>query len=449
MNSEIQSDIEVSNSTTPLIPNQVFLGSGNKLVQEEGFGHLDLESEEEIELEVATDSISKEIPRIFIFINPKAGSREGEKLLNMHIDRMRMRLDNGESVEVLFYDIMDEISRLRGMSAVKLYSKSSKVRVISAGGDGTPAWVIQEMIRVGVCLSSVYLIVLPFGTVNVLSRNLGWHKAVSTYQMANSMLGFREVVKVMMEGEAVKYDVWNVEIQVESTGFIEIQRKFKKGTTRVHLTDKQGCDLKKVRRFMVSFFSIGLDGRIGFQFDKHRTRNRSCNVFCYLLSGFENICCSRNPPITSFTSQFSTYESGNKQIIYDSHKDFVRQDAVVFMAINQHTFGPNYHIWDRAANWEALMNPDWQPQSTFDGLLEWLAVPSLGLQLEIVKAIGIDALRMHQGRGPFHINFSNEELSSTLYMEIDGEYLSVYRPKEVILSLSHECTDLNFLQHNV
>lgn len=127
----------------------------------------------------------------------------------------------------------------------------------------------------------------------------------------------------------------------------------------------------------------------------------------------------------------------------------MRQDAVVFMAINQHTFGPNYHIWDRAAKWEGLMNPQWQPQSTFDGLLEWLAVPSLGLQLEIVKAIGINALRMHQGRGPFYINFSKEELSSALYMEIDGEYLSVYKPKQVILSLSHECTALKFLQHNV
>ena len=449
MNFERQSGVESSIDTIPFIPNQVFLGSGNKLVQEEGFGSRNLISEDQIESEVATDSLNKQIPRIFIFINPKAGSREGEKLLNMHIDRMRMRLDNGESVEVLFYDIMDELSRLRGMSGLKLYSKSNKVRVVSAGGDGTPAWVIQEMIRVGVCLSSVYLIVLPFGTVNVLSRNLGWHKAVSTYQMVNSMIGFRKVVRVMMEGEAVKYDVWSVEIQVESAGFIEIQRKFKKGTSRVHLTDKQGFDLKKVRRFMVSFFSIGLDGRIGFEFDKHRTRTRSCNVICYLLSGFENICCSRNPPITSFTSQFSTYESGNKEIIYDSHRDFVSQDAVVFMAINQHTFGPNYHIWDRAANWEALMNPQWQPQSTFDELLEWLAVPSLGLQLEIVKAIGINALKMHQGRGPFHINFSKEELSSLLYMEIDGEYLSVYKPNQVILSLSHECTDLNFLQHNV
>lgn len=449
MNSDIQSDLESFHTNIPLIPNQVFLGNGNKLFQEEGFGHLNIESEEQIESEVATDTINKEIPRIFIFINPKAGSREGEKLLNMHIDRMRMRLDNNESVEVLFYDIMDEISRFRGMSSVKVYSKSNKVRVVSAGGDGTPAWVIQEMIRVGVCLNSVYLIVLPFGTVNVLSRNLGWHKAVSSYDMVNSMVGFRKVVRVMMEGEAVKYDVWSVEIQVESTGFIEIQRKFKKGTSRVHLKDKQGFDLKKVRRFMVSFFSIGLDGRIGFQFDKHRTRNRSCNVFCYLLSGFENICCSRNPPIASFTSSFSTYESGHKEIIYDSHRDFVRQDAVVFMAINQHTFGPNYYIWDKAANWEALINPQWQPQSTSDGLLEWLAVPSLGLQLEIVKAIGINALRMHQGRGPFHINFSKEELSSALYMEIDGEYLSVYRPKQVILSLSYECTDLNFLQHNV
>lgn len=449
MQQDINSTKDTSDLSTPLIPNQVFIRDGDSLSlsEEEGFGHLQSEIEQKIESEV--EQTESEMPVIYMFINPKSGSREGEKLLKLHVEKMRIVLESGERVDICFYNIMDEISRTRGMKSLKVQSRVARIRVVSAGGDGTPAWIIQEMIRTGISLGSVYLIVLPFGTVNVLSRNLGWYNCISSAEITDSIYNLRNSVRLLLEGEVMQYDVWTIEIIVEGDGFIEIQRKFKKGTSKVHLRDKLGVDLKKVKRCMVSFFSIGLDGRIGFEFDKHRTGIRSCNIFCYLASGLENVCCSRNPPISSFTSHFSTYESGHEHIIYDSKRDYISQNTVVFMAINQRTFGPSYHIWDKASDWEALSTHYWEPQSTSDQLLEWLAVPSLGLQLEIVKAIGINVLRMHQGKGPFHVKFNREDKNSMIYMEIDGEYLCVYRPKEVIVTLSKECEELKMVKHNI
>lgn len=54
-------------------------------------------------------------------------------------------------------------------------------------------------------------------------------------------------------------------------------------------------------RFMINYFSIGEDARVGTGFEKKRTTNRLCNACVYACTGLCNfICvCKRNEPIAS------------------------------------------------------------------------------------------------------------------------------------------------------
>lgn len=50
-------------------------------------------------------------------------------------------------------------------------------------------------------------------------------------------------------------------------------------------------------RYMINYFGLGEDGRIGAGFEKNRTGIRCCNKCVYCWVGFVNMICKcRNPP---------------------------------------------------------------------------------------------------------------------------------------------------------
>lgn len=53
-------------------------------------------------------------------------------------------------------------------------------------------------------------------------------------------------------------------------------------------------------RFMINYFSMGEDARVGTGFEKHRTKNRCCNNLTYGCIGICNyFCICRRPQTVS------------------------------------------------------------------------------------------------------------------------------------------------------
>ena len=47
---------------------------------------------------------------------------------------------------------------------------------VICGGDGTVMWVVSELAKHGIDPNAVLLSIIPLGTGNDFSRNLGWGK---------------------------------------------------------------------------------------------------------------------------------------------------------------------------------------------------------------------------------------------------------------------------------
>lgn len=53
-------------------------------------------------------------------------------------------------------------------------------------------------------------------------------------------------------------------------------------------------------RYMINYFGLGEDGRIGAGFEKKRTSKRCCNKLVYGCVGLWNMCCKCKQPPTVF-----------------------------------------------------------------------------------------------------------------------------------------------------
>jgi len=59
-----------------------------------------------------------------------------------------------------------------------------------------------------------------------------------------------------------------------------------------------GLNQTVYHRYMVNYFSLGMDAKIGTDFEKKRTTSRMCNRCCYCWVGFMNclfnscLCCA-------------------------------------------------------------------------------------------------------------------------------------------------------------
>ena len=60
------------------------------------------------------------------------------------------------------------------LKKTQMEKENSKCYVIVCGGDGTVMWVVTEMVKYDIKILSVPLAIIPLGTGNDFSRELGW-----------------------------------------------------------------------------------------------------------------------------------------------------------------------------------------------------------------------------------------------------------------------------------
>ena len=128
----------------------------------------------------------EEIPAwpLIVFANPKSGGNRGTVLIR-YFKRMinpvqvfDITAGGPEKGFALHDKIFVEGSHVQLMalfffSRLKAFSSLTQLRVLVCGGDGTVAWVLSAIDRLGLH-TKCSVAILPLGTGNDLARVLGW-----------------------------------------------------------------------------------------------------------------------------------------------------------------------------------------------------------------------------------------------------------------------------------
>lgn len=110
---------------------------------------------------------------VVLFSNPISGSQLGKEYIDLKVSNMTFN-EHFELIEVLIYDLTEETSRNAGVQKLnELLLYEEKVRVVTAGGDGSLSWLIWTCLAFSVDIARVEFGILPFGTGNDLAASTG------------------------------------------------------------------------------------------------------------------------------------------------------------------------------------------------------------------------------------------------------------------------------------
>ena len=368
-----------------------------------------------------------------LFANPGSGSNKAKGYLEKDSDTINYTLSSHD-VFLHIFNLQDQESRKNACDEIKsLLENIDILRVIIAGGDGSLIWAIETFVKEEIFLERIHFGILPFGSGNDLSAMLGWGRDPPSDM-------FEPYIEEWLLATPCNFDFWLIKGEVSGDGGIGRVNKTPKQVSKSHI-EENGSKKLLFQRLMSNYFSIGLDARIGLGFDKHRTKTKCCNKIMYCWEGFKKMfCCLKTPRIPEIISSINC----NEEVIIDNNSEefALPSDTSVLLALNIRTYagGDNY-VWEKA---RSLSQKKWNKQSANDGALELMIFRGkLGLGLEQIKCTQGQAKRVAQTLGPLQVNFNDTE--SKCYMQIDGEYYYMEKPKILTIELWERSREVKVL----
>ena len=85
--------------------------------------------------------------------------------------------------------------------------------MIVCGGDGTVMWVIEEMIKNHIEVTSCPIGIVPFGTGNDFSRVLGWGGSAPLSTLGMSLEKLKGLVSKWREAVTEEFDIWDISMK--------------------------------------------------------------------------------------------------------------------------------------------------------------------------------------------------------------------------------------------
>jgi diacylglycerol kinase (ATP) len=170
----------------------------------------------------------------------------------------------------------DAASKTSGFERLRksLDEKKAEPILVICGGDGTVMWVVTEMAQSGVDHARVPIAIIPLGTGNDFSQTLGWGKE-SPDLLSADFEKLKKRVTYWLSAQEESLDIWMVEAEVQEYGKFE---KVEDGQNR-------NLEVQAITRHFCNYFSVGVDGKIGYSFDSHRTSSRIGNLAVYGAMG--------------------------------------------------------------------------------------------------------------------------------------------------------------------
>ncbi|CAD8102521.1 unnamed protein product [Paramecium sonneborni] len=338
------------------------------------------------------------------------------------------------NTKIKFFNIYEPTSRNKGLELIKVHFQND-IHIVIGGGDGSIMWIVGLLLQHQIDLNRCIIIPLPLGTGNDFANTLGWGTTVPADLFGKNNYILQNYVEQWLIGAESFFDVWDVDITLKKDGFIsEIKRHSNSvGEIKILLKDS------KFHKPMINYFSLGVDARIGFGFDKNRTDNQFCNKIVYCWEGFKKMFL-KTPKINQSIETleyFDDHDQMQSKLLFKTTQNIGQRDSITIpgnpinlLCLNINSYaGGLKNIWMNAQYENGYKKYDFHPPSFSDGVLEFLSFNSiLGIGSE--RIIPGQATRLSQTKGPIQLTFRKNEPLRT-YFQIDGQYFSITNPISV------------------
>jgi diacylglycerol kinase (ATP) len=422
-----------------------------------------------------------------IFVNPGSGDSKAALLVRLDVEKMIFSTFNPKDadVEVHIYNLRDSVNRAKGLTTLKALEElgESHIRVIVGGGDGSIMWAVQEMISAEVSFEKCAIGTIPFGTGNDFSRVLGWGPTEPKVLIGPHLNNLKGMITKWVDAQVEDFDIWEITIEThENGGLKQIQKSTgkrfqKKFMSVTDLETGKEVPINSFKKLMCNYFSFGIESRIGYGFEKGRTRSRLGNKIVYAWEGFKKFF-KKTPKVNDIVENLQTLRIGpngeeipiremkldepenadDDFLIYPKvgleeaktdkkifkNVSIIKGNPSVFLCLNIPSFmGGASDPWKSSRGKVGAHDDkidtleDFGDQRFGDGKIEILTFAG-PMSLATERILKGQGRRIGQAKGPFVINFKKSENANKplhTYMQVDGEFYDVVAPKRVKISL--------------
>ncbi|XP_037618140.1 diacylglycerol kinase zeta-like isoform X2 [Sebastes umbrosus] len=264
---------------------------------------------------------------LLVFVNPKSGGNQGNKILQSFMWYLNPR------------QVFD-LSHGGPKEGLELYRKVHNLRILACGGDGTVGWILS-------CLDELALnpqppvAVLPLGTGNDLARTLNWGGGYTDEPLS-------KILSHVEDGAVVQLDRWNLQVEPNPIAGAEL--------------DEQQADKLPLDVFN-NYFSLGFDAHVTLEF--HESREANPEKF---NSRFRNKMFYAGTAFSDFLMGSSKDLSKHIKVVCDgtditSKVQDMKLQCLVFLNIPRYCAGTT--PWGNPSD-----HHDFEPQRHDDGYIE-------------------------------------------------------------------------------
>lgn len=359
--------------------------------------------------------------QVFVFYNPNSGNRQGRHLKDFK--GQFIRLKQQPLVQIQMFNILDQNDHTLGFNYLTALHKENKIDIVvcSAGGDGTFVSILEKMCEMKIDISSERLSfsAFPFGTGNDLAQALKWERVIHIRHTKN-FDDFCEYILKRLSGKKDKMDIWRVKAETNTTD----------GTIT------QSPDIKlngNLDRMMSNYMSLGVQGVVGYGFERHRHRSRLMNILEYMK---QCVKIGILVPIERVPQYFKSIETVEKNR-YHLSENCSKRTAEILIGNIPGIWGRQINLWDncrKKVGEKSILSPcigvadarNWDGTNMGDGKLDVFTIRSrLDYAVKQVKCLTrfSKLSRMGQFQDNFRINCKERE---KFHMMVDGEFYQMY-----------------------
>eukprot|EP00928_Gymnodinium_smaydae_P097271 TRINITY_DN8767_c0_g2_i2.p2 TRINITY_DN8767_c0_g2~~TRINITY_DN8767_c0_g2_i2.p2 ORF type:complete len:512 (-),score=102.27 TRINITY_DN8767_c0_g2_i2:43-1362(-) len=376
------------------------------------------------------------IEDMFLFVNPRSGGNRGEAFLQAP-NPLHTRVGDGRQVRLHIHSLLvGESGNKCGFHALRdvLRRTQGPIRVIVGGGDGTIMWADAEAVRHGIDTERQLIFgIVPLGTGNDFARYAGWGGRNPSGIVENDFQVLRDLVAEWAAATPRPHDVWQVSIEVCEDGGDILKVDSESEEASIHK--------RTLVMPMINYFSVGQECKVGIEFDKHRTKSQTCNLFVYAAEGaLQELQCGSVQHVGNLVSGLYQGSDSSGKVLLDSRDDddghggpelVGNPESLIVLNINSYA-GGKAHFWQRGTdNFGVAPRPDAADveleSNPGDGRLEVVTLPSIAnIPLDRIS----HAARRVASAAPLFLEFfESEDEDVHAYAEVDGEFYHLVNPE--------------------